>query len=433
MRSSWRARFPERRPNDGKTLTSAISGRGLVLVLSTALVLTMTGFMPVAAVLPAIFADWGLTETEAGWLNGVFFGGYAAGVPLLLPLTDRMDARRVIAGALVLSALGGFGFAFFADGLYSGIVFRIAAGIGLAGIHFPGMKLITDRLNGPAQQRGSAVYISMFSIGGAMSFISAGVVESLLPWKWVFTVSGICAATACLLVCVLIPADRRARTRPDTALLDFRPVLRNGPAMRYVVAFFGHVWEVFAFRGWSVALLVFSASLPGNEQYSGWNMAILSGATSFLMMPASVGVAELSNRFGRVRVVTLLTAATTGVALLLVLNNTGPFPLVVALMVLYFMAAFGDTASLAGGIVAASVPEYRGATLAVYALSGFLGGMAGPVSFGIVLDLAGGRASPEAWTVAFCSLVIGAGITAAALHVRRRKSTPLGGGSRDTR
>ncbi len=432
MRNSLRARSPEQPPNDGKSLTLATSERGLVAVLSTALVLTMTGFMPVAAVLPAIFADWGLTETEAGWLNGVFFGGYAAGVPLLLPLTDRMDARRVIIGALILCALGGFGFAFLADGLYSGIVFRIAAGIGLAGIHFPGMKLITDRLDGPVQQRGSAVYISMFSIGGAMSFISAGVIESLLPWKWVFTVSGICAVIACSMVYVLIPPDRRARTRPETALLDFRPVLRNGPAMRYVVAFFGHVWEVFAFRGWSVALLVFSASLPGNEQYRGWNMAILSGATSFLMMPASVGIAELANRFGRVRVVTLLTAATTGVVLLLVLNKTGAFPLIVVLMVLYFMAAFGDTASLAGGIVAASVPEYRGATLAVYALSGFLGGMLGPVTFGIVLDLAGGRAAPEAWTLAFCSLIVGAAVTAGALHFRRRTVIASGVGSRDT-
>ncbi len=397
MRSSLRARSLEPPPNDGKNLTQTTSSFGLVVVLSAALVLTMTGFMPVAAVLPAIFADWGLTETEAGWLNGVFFGGYAAGVPLLLPLTDRMDPRRVIAGALVLSALAGFGFAFLADGLYGGIVFRIAAGIGLAGVHFPGMKLITDRLDGPAQQRGSAVYISVFSIGGALSFISAGMIEAVLPWKWVFTVSGVCAAVSCLLVYFLIAPDNRMRAKPDTALLDFRPVLNNGPAMRYVIAYFGHVWEVFAFRVWSVALLVFSASLPGNENFTGWNMAVISGATSFLMMPASVGIAELASRFGRVRVVTILTVVTTCIALLLALFKTGAFPFIVVLMVLYFMAAFGDTASLAGGIVAASVPEYRGATLAVYALAGFLGGMLGPVTFGVVLDLAGGRSAPQAW------------------------------------
>jgi MFS family permease len=63
----------------------------LIWTLCVALVLVMMGFMPVAAVLPGIFADWGITEAQAGWLNGVYFGGYALGVPVLLPLTDRLE------------------------------------------------------------------------------------------------------------------------------------------------------------------------------------------------------------------------------------------------------------------------------------------------------------------------------------------------------
>ena len=394
----------------------------LVTVLCVALILIMFGFMPVAAVLPGIFADWGLTETEAGWLSGIYFGGYALGVPVLLPLTDRIDTRRVLLGGIVLCAIGGFGFAWLADGLWSGMLFRIIGGIGLAGFHFPGLKFLSDRLEGTAQRRGSATYVSMFSLGGAVSFLGAGLVEAWFGWKTVFTVSGWGAVAAFLLVLLFVPAAPR-KTVPAAggAFLDLPGVLRNADARRYIAAYFGHVWEVFAMRGWSVPLLVFSAAQPGNGAFGGWNMAVVSGAVSLLMMPTSVGVAELSARYGRVRVITAATVATSVLAVLLALFNSGPFIVVLVLIAGYFMAGFGDTATLAAGIVNAADPHIRGATLAVYALVGFVGGMAGPVAFGVVLDLAGGRADPSAWRWAFASLIGAALLTAGTLHAGRKR------------
>lgn len=398
----------------------------LVTVLSLALVLTMTGFMPVAAVLPALFAEWGLSETQAGWLNGIFFTGYAAGVLLLLPLTDRTDPRRILLFSFLLSAAGGFGFAALADGLWSSMAFRFLAGVGLAGVHFPGMKLLSDRLDDRTRERGSAIYISMFSFGGAVSFFGAGVIESWLGWRWVFGTS-VCGAIASLMLVYLMVPPVAARAHDGaTALLDFRPVFRNRDAMRYIAAYFGNVWEVFAFRVWSVALLTYSAAQPGNEAYAGWNMAVVSGAASLLMMPASIFASVLARRLGRIRTVTAMTALTAGMAAVLGLVGVASFPVILVLMVLYFMLSFGDTATLAGGVVEAAKPEYRGATLAVYALTGFIGGTAGPVTFGFVLDIAGGRASPYAWTWAFASLAVGAAITAAALNVRRPRAGARG-------
>lgn len=393
----------------------------LVSTLCAALILIMFGFMPVAAVLPGIFADWNITETEAGWLSGIYFGGYALGVPILLPLTDRIDARRVLLGAALLCAISGLGFAWFADGLWSGILFRVIGGIGLAGFHFPGMKLIADRLDGSAQQRGSATYISMFSVGGAVSFLGAGLVETWFGWKAVFTVSGWTALIALFLVLLLIRPVVKHESEKGTGYLNVFAVLRNREALRYIAAYFGHVWEIFAMRGWSVAVLAFSASLPGNEAFANWNFAIVSGAISLLMMPTSVGLAELSARFGRVRIIMVASVATTLLALLLAAFNTGPFVLVLVLVAVYFMAGFGDTATMAAGVVAASDPVQRGATLAVYALVGFIGGMVGPVAFGIVLDAAGGRADPAAWSWAFGSMLVATFMVVVPLHWRRRR------------
>jgi MFS family permease len=142
---------------------------------------------------------------------------------------------------------------------------------------------------------------------------------------------------------------------------------------------------------------------------------------SMLMMPTSVGVAELAARFGRVRTICFASAVTVLLVVLLVLFKTGPFLLIVAFIGAYLMAGFGDTATLANGIVGAAEDRYRGITLAVYALSGFLGGMVGPVVFGIVLDFSGGRDSGTAWSWAFGSLVIGTLVVVLPLTQRRRK------------
>ena len=140
------------------------------------------------------------------------------------------------------------------------------------------------------------------------------------------------------------------------------------------------------------------------------------------MMPTSVGVAEVAAGFGRVRTVCFASAVTVFLVVLLILFKTGPFLLIVVFVGAYLMAGFGDTATLANGIVGMAEDRYRGITLAAYALSGFIGGMVGPVVFGIVLDIAGGRDDATAWSWAFGSLLLGALIVVLPLTVRRRKT-----------
>ena len=401
-----------------------MSPRILVITLTAALILTMTGFMPVAAVLPELFAAWDLSETEAGWLNGIYFGAYSAAVPVLVALTDRMDPRRIVLFGLVLGTVAGFGFGFLAEGLWSATLFRALAGIGLAGAYMPGLKLIADRLEGPAQARGTAVYMSMISVGNALSFFSAGTVSALLDWRWAFIVTGIGSLVAFLLVLVAVPAGaRRPAPEPDRALLDFRPVFRNKKAVTYMVAYFGHIWEVFSFRVWLVAFLAFSVTVPGNGGFAGWNFAVLAAAAAVLSMPASVAVAELATRLDRNRVITVTALASVCVGLLLAGIGDGAFLVVFGVTLVYSMTAFADMAALATGVVTAADPRYRGATLAVYALIGFSAGLLGPFAVGIVLDIGGGRFDAGAWSWAWITMAAGSLLVAAVLRFRGKGST----------
>lgn len=65
----------------------------------------MQGFGSYAALLPDLRAQWALSYAWAGWVEGAFQAGYLAAVPVLVTLTDRVDARRIFAVAAAIGAL----------------------------------------------------------------------------------------------------------------------------------------------------------------------------------------------------------------------------------------------------------------------------------------------------------------------------------------
>ena len=84
-------------------MTPGRSSLALVLVFCSAETLSMAGFALVPSLLPQFTELWELSATEGGWLSGIFFLGYILAVPLLVSLTDRLDARRVYLACAALS------------------------------------------------------------------------------------------------------------------------------------------------------------------------------------------------------------------------------------------------------------------------------------------------------------------------------------------
>jgi MFS family permease len=75
---------------------------GFVAVLSFGHVLTMIGFSAFPALLPQFIDLWDLSSIEGGMVNSAFFLGYTLAVPLLVSLTDRIDARRIYVASAFL-------------------------------------------------------------------------------------------------------------------------------------------------------------------------------------------------------------------------------------------------------------------------------------------------------------------------------------------
>src|SRR5919202_5840093 len=153
--------------------------RGFVAAIVAAQVLTQIGAFALPALLPGYIERWHLTKTEAGWLVGVFFAAYVPAVPVLLALTDRVPARRVYLVGSGLTALSHLGFALVADGFWGGLLMRALAGVGWAGAYMPGLKAISDPLEGAAQSRGVSWHAAGVGVAGAVSFAVASLFDAL--------------------------------------------------------------------------------------------------------------------------------------------------------------------------------------------------------------------------------------------------------------
>jgi MFS family permease len=375
----------------------------LVSVMCLAEVLTMLGVFIFPALMPEFIIKWNLSNTEAGWIAGILLGGYALSVPILVSLTDRIDARLIYIFGATLTAGALFGFAYFASGFWSAFLLRLLAGIGLAGTYMPGLRVLVDRYGGGKETRTIAFYTACFSLGTAVSFFYSGEVASISGWVIAHYIAGFSAIASAVFVCFLV--DKKIPQVPSikTKLLDFRPVLHNQIAMGYILAYFVHSWELFALRSWLVAFLFYSLTFQGESDVL--IMPTVAATLSALVaMVASIGGNEIADRYGRRRILILFLFSSGTLALFIGFLVTLPYWIVVILMVLYAGSIQLDSAVLTAGAVSAAEKGRRGATLGVYAFTGFGGGALGPLVFGMILDVSGGGATATSWGLAFASL-----------------------------
>ncbi|HYH42893.1 MAG TPA: MFS transporter [Burkholderiales bacterium] len=397
----------------------------LTLIMCAAETLSMTGFAAYTTLLPQLQRQWTLSNSEAGLIGGIFYAGYMLAVPLLTSLTDRIDARRVYFGACMISVIGALGFMLFAQGLATALLFQFLIGMGLGGTYMPGLKALTDQLEGKVQSRATAFYTAGFGIGSTVSIIACGKIAAAFGWQWAFAFGALGPVVAALVVTFAMPPGRtRAAHTPAPRLLDFRPVLRNRSTRAYIVGYSLHNYELFGQRAWMVAFLVFCGSLQPADAPMLFSAATIAGIINLMGPLMSVSGNELALRLGRRRVILTFMMASGALACVLGFTASAPWWLVFALMAVHYGLMLGDSAALTSGAIASAPPDQRGSTMAIYSLSGFSAAFLAPLVFGVVLDLAGGNSSALAWGLAFASIGIFGVLAPAARLLVTRKPGP---------
>ncbi len=360
----------------------------------------MTPFSMFLALQPVLQHEWGLSNTESGWISSAYYAGYMLAVPVLASLTDRVDARAVWLAAAATAVAGAFAFATLAHGMWTAAAAQIVAGGGLAGTYMPGLKVMADRMR-PAP-RHVAFYTTSFTAGAALSFWTIGRLAAHAPWQAAVLAAAGGPFVGCLLV-VALGRVRVATASEISTASHWRAVFGSPDTIRFVAGYAAHTWELFAVRAWLVPFLSFVASARGGA--GTLRATTLAAAVSLIGIPASILGAELTSRIGRRRVVVGTMLAAIACSLLVVPAALAGWPALVAMTFLYSCFISGDSAALTSGILAVAPIASRGTAMAVYSTVGFAAASAGTFAVGVLLDMLGGQSFPG-WAFAFAIMSV---------------------------
>ena len=394
------------------SVAAPASAARLVAIVCTAQVFVQlgAGYWPV--LLPELMGRWSLSNSEAGWITSAFYAAYMVSVPVLVTLTDRIDAKRVYLFGVGCTMVAHLAFGALADGFWSALALRALAGLGWAGTYMTGLKLLADQVDARMMSRAVTGHAASIGISGAASYLVGELLAEGFGWRLAFASAGLTAAIAWLTVVLAVPGrpPPGKPASPAPALFDFRPVLRNRSAFAYSLAYCVHTLEMNALRGWGVAFLAWVAASSGMAGGL-LSPAMVITVLGLLGTLTSVAGNEASIRFGRRRLVQVAMALSIVVGAVIGFAGSTGYWIAVGLIVLYGMIIWLDSSSLTAGAAGAADPARRGATLAVHSMLGYAGGFVGPLAIGWTLDLSGGM-SPLGWGLSF--LVI-AGLMALAL------------------
>jgi len=232
-------------------------------------VLSMTGFAAYTTLLPQLQREWGLSNSEAGAISGFLFAGYMVSVPVLTSLTDRMDSRRIYFAACLIGSIGAAVFAMFGQGFWTAAFAQFLIGAALGGTYMPGLKALTDHLEGPAQSRATAFYTASFGVGSTISILVAGKIRDTLDWHWAFWINVPIGLLAVVLSWLVVPRSELPKRRES---FDWRGAVLLAPSLTAVVAVLnqGHAWGYAspAMIACAVAAVVLLALFVGAERRS---------------------------------------------------------------------------------------------------------------------------------------------------------------------
>ena len=360
---------------------------------------------------------WEMTNTQAGLLASAYAAGYMLAVPFLSSLTDRYDARRILLLGSLCSGLSTLAFALFASSWLTGVFIWGLAGASFAGAYMPGLRALTDRLETAEASRSITLYTASYSMGVGFSFLVSQLVADAYGWRWSFGITGLgpfFMAFVAWRMKPVLPIPKKGH------LLDVRPVLRNRPAMAYILSYGAHCFELYGFRTWLVAFWTFVISRhQGGSLPDAMTVSFLA---SLLAMPASIIGNELSLRFGRASAISWIQVISALTALSIGFVAGGSAWVILILIFMYALTVPADSGSLTAGMMSYAEPQFKGLTLALHSTVGFgLSALSGWM-VGLALDSHGGTQDPQAWLAAFG--VLAAGVMLGPLALRLLKPSP---------
>jgi MFS family permease len=334
----------------------------------------------------------------------------------VLGLADRIRPHLLVACCAAGAAACTLGMAVFADGLPAAVPLRFATGAFLAGVYPVCMKLMASWSPPAGRALAMGALIGCLALGSALPHLIDGL--GRLDWRAVLAAAAATAFCAAIVAGALVrpgpqfPAGGGAR-HSHYALSMFTD---RGPRL-VSLAYFGHMWELYALWTWLPAFLIASGTTTTGHEGA-------SGIDAFL----AIGVAGLAgcllggwaaDRVGRAATAAAALAVSGACCLLSPLLFTAGRPWLLAFTIVWGAAVIADSGVFSTLLSELADRRYVGTALTTQTAIGFLLTI-------VTIQLIPLTAAVTGWRYAFLALAAGPMTALPALAALNRQIRPNG-------
>ncbi|MGA8261019.1 MAG: MFS transporter [Arenicellales bacterium] len=401
--------------------------RKRIAVICGARVFLFATFMTVAATIPLLMSDWGLTAAAAGAIITSFSICYAFSLFVFAWAADYYGARRMTIVSAVVAAATSSLFGFLAHDWWTAFLLYGLIGLAQGGVYTPLIMVLSDEVE--PQRRGKTMgwLIASTSIGYATSLAASGLGIAFGGWRSAFILTGVMPVVgAVILIAAMRPLPNRIHPRPaETGLAD--ELLRNRETRLLTAGYVAHSWELLGMWAWIPAFLAAAFAIKGAASAGAVvSSAYLSGVLHLFGATAAFTMGRLSDRTGRRPLLMVLAGAAAVLSFAIGWLVHAPPVLLIPLAFAYAFVCLGDSPVLTTALSENVRPGYLGAALAWRSLAGFGAGAIAPLAVGLVFDgaRAAGGGAAVSWGLAFSTLGIGGALALVCSVALRRGFGP---------
>jgi MFS family permease len=342
----------------------------IILLICVCQVLVMTLWFATTAVVPSLQRESELTPFRVSLLTSSVQVGFVTGtlISALLGLADRLDLRRFFMTAAGIAAFANLLILAMDPGSLGIPALRFVTGICMAGVYPVGMKMAASWAKGDMGLL-VALLVGALTLGSASPHFLNGI--GGLNWRITLLLASACA----FLGAVMIPF---AKVGPNFAKAPkFRPESAfkawTTRSLRFAnLAYFGHMWELYAMWAWIGVFLQSSFALAMNAESA---VTLSKFATFATIGSGAVGcvVAGWSaDRWGRTTVA-ITAMVLSGSCSLLIGFLYGSSPsILIAVCLLWGITVVADSAQFSASVAELSEPSLVGTMLTIQTSVGFL-------------------------------------------------------------